>query len=104
MAEAFRKDIAPHFILQVVDKLNALDAPLPQQVERTCEIFEKQFIITADRLDATAEKLERMAEDLRKKSSDIREASVHLPGDIRAWVQAERSYNSDVDFFAPITK
>lgn len=87
-----------------MEDLIELDAPLPAQVEHTCDIFGRRFAMTADRLDSVAEKLERMALDLRDKAARTRAASTDLPEHIRAWVQTERAYIKDAQFFDPITK
>jgi hypothetical protein len=89
---------------ELLGRLNALDAPLPPQVEKTCEIFEKRFVMTADRLDLVADKLELMASDLRVKAGNVRAAAETLPNHIRSWVLTERSYIADAQFFDPIVK
>lgn len=88
----------------LVQDLNALDAPLPPQVEHTCDIFKRRFIMTADRLDSVADRMQRMVDDLRAKAQNARAASTELPEYIRQWVTTERSYIADAKFFDPIIK
>lgn len=100
----FEIEIKTGFQYQSLQDLNSLDAPLPRQVEVTCDIFHKRFIMTADRLAQTAGTLERMAADLRQKEQNIRDAATSLPETIREWVLVERRYVADAQFFDSIVK